>query len=114
MPILPPHSKPLLPPSPPIPPAGSKPAAPVTPEEKARAAKEQADYDAEAVKKLQRTPTNGSSPPVAPLPQPPAGTQGGAMAHPDGEPPYATEPPGVLMPQQVPQSPPPPPEGGKK
>jgi len=118
VPILPPHAKPMLPPSPPIPPAGSKPAAPVTPEEKARAAKEQADYDAEAVKKLQRTPTNGSSPPVAPLPQPPAGTQGGAMAHPDGEPPYATEPPGVLMPQQVPQSPPSPAEtpreGGKK
>jgi len=114
VPILPPHAKPMLPPSPPIPPAGSKPAAPVTSEEKARAAKEQADYDAEAVKRLQRTPTNGSSPPVAPLPQPPAGSQGGAMAHPDGEPPYATEPPGVLMPQQVPQSPPPPPEGGKK
>jgi general secretion pathway protein D len=113
VPILPPHKKPLLPPSQPIPPAGSRPAAPVSPEEKAKAAKEQADYDAEAVKKLQRTPTSGSAPPVAPLPQPPAGSQG-AMAHPDGEPPYATEPPGVLMPQQVPQTPQPPPEGGKK
>jgi general secretion pathway protein D len=114
VPILPPSvKKPLLPPAPPIPPPGSSPAAAVTPEEKAQAAKEQEEFDAAAVKKLQRATKPGSStPPVAPLPQPPAGSvsapPAGATTHPDGEPPYATEPPGVLMPPSAP-----PPQGNK-
>ena len=115
VPILPPSvKKPLLPPAPPIPPPG--PAA-ASPDEKARAAREQEEFDAAAVKRLQRSTKPGSTaPPVAPLPQPPAGSvatpQDGATTHPDGEPPYATEPPGVLMP---PSAPPPstPPQGGK-
>src|SRR3954451_14099601 len=111
--ILPRHERPMLPPAPPIPPPG-KLAAPGSPAEKARAAKEQEEFDKEAIRQLEKQPKAGEKPAVAPLPQPPAGSQGGAMAHPDGEPPYATEPPGVLMPQQVPQSPQPPPEGGKK
>jgi general secretion pathway protein D len=116
VPILPSHKKPLLPPAPPAPPQGTL-AAPGSPEEKARAAKEQEEFDAAAVKRLERSGRPGSStPPVAPLPQPPAGSvatpPAGATTHPDGEPPYATEPPGVLMP---PSAPPPttPPEGGK-
>jgi len=113
VPILPRHQRPMLPPAPPIPPPG-KLAAPGSPAEKARAAKEQEEFDKEAIRQLEKQPKAGEKPAVAPLPQPPAGSQGGAMAHPDGEPPYATEPPGVLMPQQVPQSPQPPPEGGKK
>jgi general secretion pathway protein D len=112
VPILPPTpKKPLLPPAPPVPPPGA--AAAVTSEEKARAAKEQEDFDAAAVQRLQRLNQPGAAkPPVAPLPQPPAGSlatpQSGATTHPDGEPPYATEPPGVLMPPSSP-----PPEGGK-
>jgi general secretion pathway protein D len=115
VPILPPTiKKPLLPPAPPIPPPGPTAA---SPDEKARAAREQEEFDAAAVKRLQRSTKPGArTPPVAPLPQPPAGSiatpQDGATTHPDGEPPYATEPPGVLMP---PSAPPPntPPEGGK-
>jgi general secretion pathway protein D len=110
LPLVPGVKKPLLPPAPPPPAYDPKDRAVASPDEKARAAKEQAEYDAEAIKK-----SRGSK--GAPLPQPPAGSQTppqGALVHPDGEPPYATEPPGVLMPQQVPQSPPPPPEGGKK
>ena len=110
VPILPPHKRPLLPPAPPLPPPG-KLAAPGSPAEKAKAAKEQEEFDKEAIRQLEKQPKPGDKPPVMPLPQPPAGSQG-ALVHPDGEPPYATEPPGVLMPQQVPQSPPP--EGGKK
>lgn len=106
VPLLPHSKKPVLPPAPPIPPPGTG-AAPGSPEEKARAAKEQEAYDAEAVRRLEKQPRSGDQPPIAPLPQPPAGTQG-ATTHPDGEPPYATEPPGVLMPQAAPpQSPPP-------
>lgn len=107
VPILPHGKRPQLPPAPPLPPPGTG-AAPGSPEEKARAAKEQEAYDAEAVRRLeqqQKLSPNAAKPPVAPLPQPPAGTQPprqGATTHPDGEPPYATEPPGVLMPQATP------------
>jgi general secretion pathway protein D len=116
VPILPHTQKPVLPPAPPIPPPAAKSAA--SPDEKARAAKEQEEYDAAAVNKLQRSTKPGSTkPPVAPLPQPPAGSAAtppeGATTHPDGEPPYATEPPGVLMPPSAPPQPTTPPEGGK-
>jgi general secretion pathway protein D len=123
VPILPHTKKPLLPPAPPVPPPGTG-AAPGSPEEKARAAKEQEAFDAEALRRLENQPKTGDKPPVVPLPQPPAGTQG-ATTHPEGEPPYATEPPGVLMPpspagtQATPPTSPPspagtPPEGGKQ
>ncbi|MBS0422215.1 MAG: type II secretion system secretin GspD [Proteobacteria bacterium] len=102
LPLVPGVKKPLLPPTPPPPAYDPKDRAVSSPDEKARAAKEQADYDAEALKKAQRSPRSG------PLPQPPAGSQTppppkqqpqGATTHPEGEPPYATEQPGVLMPQ---------------
>jgi general secretion pathway protein D len=118
VPILPRTQKPMLDPAPPIPPpAAKKPAS--SPDEKARAAKEQEEFDAAAVKKLQRSTKPGSTaPPVAPLPQPPAGSVAtppeGATTHPDGEPPYATEPPGVLMPPSATPPPTTPPEGGKQ
>jgi Flp pilus assembly secretin CpaC len=104
VPILPKHDKPLMPPAPPIPPPSPAKHAPSTPEEKAKAAREQEEFDAEAVRRLeqrQKGQPNSGAAPVAPLPQPPAGTQTppqGAATHPEGEPPYATEPPGVLMP----------------
>jgi general secretion pathway protein D len=115
VPILPHMQKPLLPPPPPIPPPSAT--APASPDEKARAAREQEEFDAAAVRKLQRSTRPGAaSPPVAPLPQPPAGSVAtpppGATTHPEGEPPYATEPPGVLMPPSAPPNTPPP-EGGK-
>jgi general secretion pathway protein D len=116
VPILPAHKKPMLPPAPPPPPPGTL-AAPGSPDEKARAAKEQEEFDAAAIKRLEKSSKPGSAtPPVVPLPQPPAGSvatpPAGATTHPDGEPPYATEPPGVLMPPSAPQ-PTTPPEGGK-
>ncbi len=117
VPILPHTQKPILPPAPPIPPPSPASKA-ASPDEKARAAKEQEEFDAAAVRKLQRSTKPGSTkPPVAPLPQPPAGSVAtppdGATTHPDGEPPYATEPPGVLMPPTTPPPPSTPPEGGK-
>jgi hypothetical protein len=117
VPILPHTKKPELPPPPPIPPPSAT-VHPASPDEKARAAKEQEDFDAAAINKLQRSTKPGSTtPPVAPLPQPPAGSAAtppeGATTHPDGEPPYATEPPGVLMPPTAPPQPNTPPEGGK-
>ncbi len=110
LPMIPNVQKPLLPPAPPPPAFDPKERAMSSPDEKARAAaKEQDQYDAEALKKAQKPRGPGAA---APLPQPPAGTQTPAPntpTHPDGEPPYATEPPGVLMPQQAS-----PPEGGKQ
>jgi len=110
LPLIPNVKKPLLPPAPPAPAYDPKERAISSPDEKARAAKEQEEYDAAALKKLQRS----TKPPA--LPQPPAGSvatpPAGATTHPDGEPPYATEPPGVLMPPSAPQ-PTTPPEGGK-
>lgn len=119
LPMIPNVKKPLLPPAPPPPAYDPNERAISSPDEKARAAaREQAQYDAEALKKAQRSRGQGA----VPLPQPPAGTQTpphGATTHPDGEPPYATEPPGVLMPQATPPTTPPspagtPPEGGKQ
>jgi general secretion pathway protein D len=114
LPMIPNVKKPILPPAPPPPAYDPKERAMSSPDEKARAAKEQEEYDAAAIKRLQQRSTK----PVAPLPQPPAGSvstpQNGATTHPDGEPPYATEPPGVLMPPSAPPpSAPTPPEGGK-
>jgi general secretion pathway protein D len=111
VPILPHTQKPLLPPAPPIPPpnAGTGPGAL---SEKEKAAKEQEEFDAAAVRRLeqQQRSSGSKAPPVAPLPQPPAGSQG-AEAHPDGEPPYTPDHPGALIPQS---STPPPPDGGKQ
>jgi general secretion pathway protein D len=114
LPLIPNVKKPILPPAPPAPAYDPKERAISSPDEKARAAKEQEEYDAAQVKRLQRSTRPGA----APLPQPPAGSvstpQNGATTHPDGEPPYATEPPGVLMPPSAPPpSTPTPPEGGK-
>jgi general secretion pathway protein D len=105
LPLLPGEKKPLLPAAPPPPPPGSG-AQGASPDEKAAQARKQAEADAAAGK--QPAKPNTSQPPgyVSP-PQ-------GATTHPDGEPPYATERPGVLMPPTTP--PPPtttPPEGGK-
>jgi general secretion pathway protein D len=118
LPMIPNVKKPLLAPAPPPPAYDPKERAIASPDEKARAAREQEEYDAAAVKKLQRSTKPGTGkPPVAPLPQPPAGSVAtppdGATTHPDGEPPYATEPPGVLMPPTTPPPPSTPPEGGK-
>ena len=109
LPLVPNVKKPLLPPAPPPPAYDPKERAISSPDEKARAAaaaKEQAEYDAEALKKAQKPGAR----PAAPLPQPPAGSQvpppQGAISHPDGEPPYAPERPGVLMPQSPVGTPP--------
>jgi general secretion pathway protein D len=118
VPILPRTEKPKLPPPPPVPPPGTG-AAPGSPAEKEKAAKEQEAFDAEAVRRLeqqQRGLPGSKGPPVVPLPQPPAGSQG-AQTHPDGEPPYTPDHPGVLMPQPATTPSPagtPPPEGGKQ
>ena len=117
VPILPRSAgKGQLPPAPPIPPPGSTPAAATSPDEKARAAREQEEFDAEALRKAQQSAKPGAR--RAPLPQPPAGSVASpapdATSHPDGEPPYATEPPGVLMPPSAPPPTTPPPEGGKR
>jgi general secretion pathway protein D len=104
LPVIPGVKKPLLPPAPPPPPPGSGTAG-ASPDEKAAQAKKQAEAD-KAQRQGQPAKPNTSQPPgYATPPQ-------GATTHPDGEPPYATEPPGVLMP---PTTPPPntPPEGGK-
>jgi general secretion pathway protein D len=108
LPMIPGVKKPLLPPAPPPPPPGSSEAG-ASPDEKAAMAKKQAE--AEAAKKQQQPPVkrNTSQPPGY-TPPPPEG----ATTHPEGEPPYATERPGVLMPPTTPPPPPTtPPEGGK-
>jgi general secretion pathway protein D len=120
IPLLPGVKKPKLDALPPPPPPGSAPPAAGSPDEKARQAKERDE-------KLRKAPKPGTAseppfaappPPDSPrLPQPPAGSvstpPNGATTHPEGEPPYATEGPGVLMPPPAPQPNPPPPEGGK-
>jgi general secretion pathway protein D len=120
IPLLPGVKKPKLDPLPPPPTSGATPPAAGSPDERARQAKERDE-------KLRKSPKPGTTseppftappPPDTPrLPQPPAGSvatpPNGATTHPEGEPPYATERPGVLMPQPAPQPNPPPPDGGK-
>jgi general secretion pathway protein D len=109
IPLLPGVKKPKLDPAPPIPPPGTGDAAPWSPDEKARASKKQSEGDA------RKPPGRVMQPPPQDPAQPPyAAPSDGATTHPDGEPPYATERPGVLMPPTTPPPPPTtPPEGGK-
>jgi general secretion pathway protein D len=105
LPVIPGAKKPLLPPAPPLPPAGSGAAA--SPDEKAAQARKQAEAG-KAQKQGQPARPDTSQPPGYAAPPE------GATTHPDGEPPYATERPGVLMPPTTPPPPPTtPPEGGK-
>jgi general secretion pathway protein D len=106
LPVVPPGKKPLLPPAPPPPPPGSG-AQGASPDEKAAQARKQADAE-KAQKQGQSAKPNASQPPGYATPPE------GATTHPEGEPPYATERPGVLMPPTTPPPPPTtPPEGGK-
>jgi general secretion pathway protein D len=109
IPLLPGVKKPKLDPAPPIPPPGTGDAAPASPDEKARAAKKRAEGDA------RKPPGRVMQPPPQDPAQPPyAAPSDGATTHPDGEPPYETERPGVLMPPTTPPPPPTtPPQGGK-
>ncbi len=68
------HEKPMMPPAPPIPPPSTAGMLRARLTEKAKAAKEQEEFDAEAVRRLEQRQKAGA-PPVAPLPQPPAGSQ---------------------------------------
>jgi len=99
LPMIPGVKKQVLPPPPPPPPPGSTEKAIVSPDDKARAGKQPPPAK----------PNTSSQPPGGYVTPP-----NGATTHPDGEPPYATERPGVLMPQSAPPPPPAtPPEGGK-
>jgi general secretion pathway protein D len=103
LPMVPGVPKPLLPPAPPLPPPGQ---AGASPDEKAAQAK-----------KLEAERARKGGPAASPNTSQPPGTvitPNGATTHPDGEPPYATEPPGVLMPPTPPPPPPDtPPQGSK-
>jgi general secretion pathway protein D len=110
LPLMPHNTKPILPPAPPLPPPGTG-ASGASPDERAAQARKQAEAEAAARKHHQPPPARPNTD------QPPGGyttPPQDATTHPDGEPPYQTERPGVLMPQP---SPPPqptaPPEGGK-
>jgi general secretion pathway protein D len=110
LPLMPHNTKPVLPPAPPLPPPGSG-AAGASPDERAAQARKQAEAEAAARKHHQPPPARSdTSQPPGENSTPPQD----ATTHPEGEPPYQTERPGVLMPQT---SPPPqpttPPEGGK-
>lgn len=104
LPMIPRDKKPQLPPAPPPPVVTPDNTAP-SPEEKQRAA--------------QKSSGSAAQHQNVPLPQPPAGSvstppQDSATAHPEGEPPYPTERPGVLI---APSAPPPqttPPNGAGK
>jgi general secretion pathway protein D len=106
LPMMPHNTKPVLPPAPPLPPPGSG-AAGASPDERAAQARKQAEAEAAARKQHQPPARPNTSQPPG-YTTPPEST----TTHPDGEPPYPTERPGVLMP---PTTPPPttPPEGGK-
>jgi general secretion pathway protein D len=108
VPLLPGAKKPLLPPAPPPPPPGSgSDQAGASPDERAAQARKQAEAEAEARKHPQPAKPGASQPPGYATPPE------GATTHPEGEPPYATERPGVLMPPTTPPPPPTtPPEGG--
>jgi general secretion pathway protein D len=123
IPLLPNKERAKLDPAPPLPPPNPQGAAIVSPDEKARRAKEQDELDAEVLKKLQSGKPGVVAPVTPPGSAPPYGSVEtapgpGAATHPDGEPPYATESPGVLMPQQSPpppeSAPPTPPQGSKQ
>jgi general secretion pathway protein D len=103
LPMVPGVPKPMLPPAPPLPPPGQ---AGASPDEKAAQAKK---LEAEKAQKGGKAASpNTSQPPGTVI------TPNGATTHPDGEPPYATEPPGVLMPPTPPPPPPDtPPQGSK-
>jgi general secretion pathway protein D len=109
VPLLPGAKKPLLPPAPPPPPPGSgSDQAGASPDERAAQARKQAEAEAEARKHPQPAKPGASQPPGYATPPE------GATTHPEGEPPYATERPGVLMPPTTPPPPPTtPPEGGR-
>jgi general secretion pathway protein D len=123
IPLLPGVKKPKLDALPLPPPPGTTPPAAGSPDEKARQAKERDEKLRKSAKPPGKTDTSqppfeAPRPPDTPrLPQPPAGSvatpPNGATTHPEGEPPYATEGPGVLMPQPAPQPNPPPPERPK-
>jgi general secretion pathway protein D len=108
LPVIPGVKKPLLPPAPPPPPPGSgSDQAGASPDERAAQARKQAEAEAEARKHPQPAKPGASQPPGYATPPE------GATTHPEGEPPYATERPGVLMPPTTPPPPPTtPPEGG--
>jgi general secretion pathway protein D len=112
IPLLPGVKKPKLDPAPPIPPPGTGDAAPASPDEKARAAKKaEADARKQPQGRVMQPPPQGKVDTAQPPYEAPSD---GATTHPDGEPPYATERPGVLMPPTTPPPPPTtPPEGGK-
>ena len=83
LPLLPSAGKPKLPAAPPLPPPGANAPAPLTDAQKAKQAqqaKEQAELDAAAVKRLRSVPPGA----VAPLPPPPSG---------DSQPPPGTDAP---------------------
>jgi general secretion pathway protein D len=109
LPVIPGVKKPLLPPAPPPPPPGSgSDQAGASPDERAAQARKQAEAEAEARKHPQPAKPGASQPPGYATPPE------GATTHPEGEPPYATERPGVLMPPTTPPPPPTtPPEGGR-
>jgi general secretion pathway protein D len=110
VPLLPGAKKPLLPPAPPPPPPGTgSNQAGASPDERAAQARKQAEAEAEARKHPQPAKPGASQPPGYATPPE------GATTHPEGEPPYATERPGVLMPPTTPPPPPTttPPEGGR-
>jgi general secretion pathway protein D len=100
IPLLPGIQKPKLDPLPPPPPPSANPPA-ASPDERAKRAKEQEEYDAEQLKKLQHGPKPGAVPP----------TSNGA-AVPEGSEPVYSEKPGMI----IPPAPPPttPPEGSKQ
>jgi general secretion pathway protein D len=107
IPLLPGVQKPKLDPAPPLPPASGPVAA--SPDERARQAKERDERQRQQKKPGTAQPPAKDEDSRPPIPPPPEG----ATTHPDGEPPYATERPGVLMPPST--TPPPtdtPPNGG--
>lgn len=99
LPMIPGVKKPALPPPPPPPPPGSGTQG-ASPDEKAALARKQAEAE-KAQKQGQPVRPNTSQPPGYATPP------GGATTHPDGEPPYATESPGVIPPAPPPPNAPP-------
>ena len=108
IPLLPGVEKPKLAPIPPPPPPSAVAPDAGSPDEKARQARER-DLK---LKKAKPDATQGAG-----TSQPPYGSPSdNSTTHPEGEPPYATEKPGVLIPPATTPPPPPntPPDGGKQ